>query len=176
MRTQDPPAPSPWLVVPLALALLAGCDDRAPDDETSPVRAERIPYIVPASEILAGAHVPTLDPANLNDAEIRTALGMGPRCEFSYASYGRPVLALRRPPDGPQAAAVIKLNDKLVLLQRDPANDRVVVQAEGIRVTLKTAGSPNVNVKPTEGREADLIFEARDELRNGYRGFYRCRD
>jgi hypothetical protein len=158
------------------LAMLAGCDDGAPDDETNPVRAETIPRIVPASEVLAGAHIPTLDPAKLNDAEIRRALGPGSRCEFGYASYSRPILAMRASPNENRAAAVIKLNDKLVLLQREPGSKEVILRADEIRITLKLPGSRHTSPKATDRQDADLVFEARDQLRAGYRGYYRCRD
>ncbi len=92
---------------------LAGCSDSdAPDD----ARAQRAPNadVKASAQALDGAHVPTLDPATLNDAEIRKMIGSAAQCLARHTRAGPPVLALaiqadRRPGDG-----VVKLNGSLV--------------------------------------------------------------
>jgi hypothetical protein len=154
-------------------ALLGGCNDSAPDDETNPVRAEKISRIVPASEALSRAYLPKLDLTKMDDAEIRKALGAGPRCEFRYTSYGKPVLALRDSGGESGRHAVIKLHDDLVLLQRD-GSGRPALMAEGIRVTLTGPRSRQPPPKAAGRQEADLVLEAGDSLKAGYRGYYSC--
>jgi hypothetical protein len=158
-----------------ALVALAGCSEaNAPDDQTQPVEAPKISRIVPPSEVLAGAHIPTLDPAKMDGSEIRKALGAGPYCEFKYTSTSEPVLAMNPLPAGGQAGAVIKLNDNLVVLRSESAGPQTVLSAEGIRITLR----PEEAQSNEAGRQrpADMVFEVADGLKAGYRGYYRCLD
>ncbi len=167
MRIRNLPSGS---AAALALvALLSGCSDaNAQDDELDPGRGSAVARILPAAEGLEGAHIPTLDPARMNDAEIAEALGAGPTCLFRYTSSSRPIVAIDDGPAG-EGDAVIKLNGDLVLLRAETADASIVLAAEPIRMTLA----------PLEGaddgqREATAIFEIGDSLRAGYRGYYDC--
>ena len=164
----------PWIGWALAgLGLLAGCSESdAPDDDLEAIRAPAIARIVPASEAISGAHIPTLDPAPMNDAEILKALGAGAHCEFRYTSTGKPVLGVKPAANG-AAQGVVKLNGHLVLLQSAPAKNAIVLAADRIRMALT----------PDPGDEADgsqieaiSNFEIGDDLRAGYRGYYDCLD
>ncbi len=157
------------LIAPLAL--LAACGDaEAPDDAVEAVRPPEIVRILPAEQVLQGVHLPTLDLATLNDAEIAKALGPGPRCSFRYTSSGRPVLALR-----PSGLGVIKLNGALVHLQpaTPPSPDGpLTLQAGPIRTTLLPApGASN----GAGMREATLTFAIAAEMDAGYKGYLDCR-
>lgn len=180
------PASFPKLV-PARLALaavlavpgvLVGCGESdAPDDETNPVRATEAARIVSGGEALANAHISTLDPATLVDAEIGKVLGMGPRCEFRYTSSGKPVLALKAPPNADTSEGVVKLNGHLVILKPSPAQNAIVLTAENVRLAIKTGTGGQIEEPASSTqREADLIFEVGDELRVGYRGYLRCVD
>jgi len=101
--SRSPFGPAPHLVA--LLGLLAGCDGSgAPDDVVEHPRAAEIARIVAAEEALANAVVATLDPHTMSDAEIRKALGTGPRCEFRYTNSGKPVLAVGAHPMAPRWA------------------------------------------------------------------------
>lgn len=158
----------------IAIGLLAGCGEQpAPDDETHPVRAPEIARIVPAREAIAGAHIPTLDPATMVDAEIQNMLGPGAHCEFRYTSEGRPVLAARAPSDSDAPDGVVKLNGHLVPLTRTSAEPRsLVFVADKIRLTVTPDSGEQTGT--ARQREADVVFEVGDSLRAGYRGYYRC--
>lgn len=162
------------LVLLLAAGPLSGCDGSDVfDDDVQAERPPQIARILPADQAIAGAHIPTLDPHTLKDAEIRLAIGPGPLCSFHYTRAGRPVLALRAPPEG--GPGVLKVNGHLVVLQPEAAppdpDARLRLAAAPMRVTLASAGG-------TEGgawREADMIFEIGEALRVGYRGYVACR-
>lgn len=163
-----------WIGWALAgLGLLAGCSESdAPDDDLTAIRAPGIARIVPASEAISGAHIPTLDPAPMNDAEILKALGEGPHCEFRYTSTGKPVLAVKARPNG-AAQGVVKLNGHLVVLQSAPAENATVLEADRVRMTL----TPDPGEKADGSQvEATSIFEIGNDLRAGYRGYYDCLD
>lgn len=166
--------PALCLACAAALAILSGCSEAsAPDDETKPARAEKIPRLVPAAEALSGADIPTLDPSMMNDAEIRTALGDATYCEFRYTSAGKPVLALLPSPGGDQAAAVIKLGGKLVTLKPGGGGNGTSFAADRIHVTLSPMKGEAEN-NPAKLRDADMVFEVGEELRAGFRGYYKC--
>jgi hypothetical protein len=165
-----------------ALGLLAGCDGSdAPDDVVQHPRAPEIARIVPAEVALANAEVAKLDPATMNDAEIRQAIGTAARCEFRYTSSGKPVLAVGDQPNGLPLGGVVKLNGHLVSLEAARA-DRAAGAAESL---LLTAGPIRMTVTPDrrEGsedrngmrrREADMVLEVGESLRVGYRGYLGC--
>ena len=175
------PVPLPrirHLIIAAALSGLAGCEDSdLPDDELQPARAPEIARIIPAEEVLTGAHVPTLDPATMYDAEIRKALGAEVRCEFRYTTAGRPVFAVEVLLSGAVAEGVVKLNGNLVMLQPTVAADvpegGFLMTAGDIRVTVMPLGGP---VTGEEAHEADMVFEIGDNLRAGYRGYHTCTD
>jgi hypothetical protein len=162
----------------LALAMgLAGCkDSERPGAELQPGRAQEEARIVPVEEALAGAHLPTLDPATMSDAEIRKALPSEAHCDFHYTSTGKPVLALEPLSGGGAAHGVVKLNGNLVLLE--PAADQqsgapageVRLAAGEVRTTITSLGEDAGGSR----REARMVFEVGDALRVGYLGYYGC--
>lgn len=165
-----------------ALGVLAACSEsQRPDDEVHPVKGTEIARITPAKEALAGAHVPTLDPATMHEAEIRKVLESGPRCDFRYTSTGKPVLAISTPPEGPALRAVVKLNGHLIALEPTATAaagegiKAISLAADPIRMTLtpdqrERTGERN-NVRR---REVTAIFEVGQTLRVGYRGYLDC--
>ena len=164
------------LALALALGGLAGCgQDGAPDDDLAAVGAPEVARVVPAEEALAGVHVPTLDPAVMNEAEIRAALGTDMACRFRYTAEGGPVLAVGLGPDGAPAAGVVKLGGALVVLSpvagADAPEGAVVLAAGEARATLAPEGG--LGPDAPDG-EAEMVFEVSDELRAGYRGYLDC--
>ncbi|PWS38878.1 hypothetical protein DFH01_06425 [Falsiroseomonas bella] len=151
--------------------LLGGCDGSdAPDDVVRPERAPRIATVVPVDQALENAHVPTLDPGTMNDAEIRLALGAGPLCMVQYTTVGGPVLAVSQDP-GAAGAGLVKFNGHLVRLEpaaAEPGWSRL--QAGPVR--LSVAPPLPEGVAPLQ--DAELVFEVGEELRVGYRGFLDC--
>jgi hypothetical protein len=161
-------------ILALAAALLASCgESAAPDDAVEAIRPPEIARIKAAKEVLDGAHIRTLDPGTMNDAQIAQAIGIGPRCEFRYTSAGGPVLAITMQPGGTPGRAVLKLNGDLVLLSPvssgGPSED-VELAADPIRTRLAPASGGFVAGR----QEAKMIFEIGDELRVGYGGFLGC--
>ena len=150
----------------IAAADLAEAGGR-PAESPEPAR------ILPAEEAIGGARVATLDPAPIEEAEIRAALGDGPRCTFRYTRNGKPVLAARM-----LAAAahegIVKLNGNLVRAGATPADEGLLLEAGRIRLTLTPVASAASDGGSAVQTEADLVFEVGDELRAGYRGYYRC--
>jgi hypothetical protein len=164
-----------------ALALLPGCsENEAPDEELHPVKALDIARIMPAKEALAGAHVPTLDPATMHEADIRKALKTGPRCDFRYTTNGKPVLAISH--SGETAgSAVVKLNGQLVMLTPGSTGGSgeqftpLVMVADPVRVTVNPEQREEVGDRANvRRREANMIFEIAQSLRVGYRGYLDC--
>lgn len=176
------PRPARPVLLAAALGLLAGCDGSgAPDDVVQHPRAPEIARIVPAEEALANAQVATLDPATMNDAEIRQAIGTGPRCEFRYTSSGKPVLAVSARADGPPLGGIVKVNGHLVALEAAPAGDeggaanRLLLVAGPIRMTVTPdRGEQAAERGATTRRDADLVFEIGQNLRVGYSGYLNC--
>jgi hypothetical protein len=162
------------LVGLLVLTMLAGCSEAgAPDDETSPVRADDPPRIVSVFHVLDSAHLPTLDPSQMTGAEIEAALGESSHCHFKYTSSGQPVLALNLTARDGEAAGVIKLNDKLVILKPQESDEQMTFTAGPVRLTVAPEKSGSES-SADEVREAEMIFEVGDQLRSGYRGYYQC--
>lgn len=165
-----------------AFSVLAACSEsQRPDDELNPVKGTEIPRITPPKEALAGAHVPTLDPATMHEAEIGKVLEAGPRCDFRYTSTGKPVLAISMPPEGPASRAVVKLNGHLIVLEPAPN----AAGGEGIKLISMVADPVRMTLMPDQRertggrdtvrrREADAVFEVGQSLRVGYRGYLDC--
>ena len=173
MRRDAPPV-APACAVLLALGVLAACGENdAPDDVTNPVHSPEIARVLPAGEALSGAHIPTLDPAEMVDAEIEKVLGPGPRCEFRYTSEGRPVIAASTAPSGNAPAGVVKLNGHLVPLQRESAEAQsIVLRSDQVRLAvMPDGGAPAAGARQ---HEADARLEIGESLQVGYRGYYRC--
>jgi hypothetical protein len=166
----------------LALALLAGCNaNEAPDDALKAIKAPEVARIVPASEALAGAHIPTVDPATMHEAEIRKALEPGPRCDFRYTSSGKPVLAFNVQSGGEASSGVVKLNGHLVVLK--PASSAGAAEGNGefqlAADPVRMAVIPDARNQSIEGsnarrKEANAIFEVGESLKVGYRGYLDC--
>jgi hypothetical protein len=171
-----------WGTLMLALAVLSACgENEAPDDELQPVKGPEVTRIVPAKQALNGAHVPTLDPATMYEAEIRKALERTPRCDFRYTTGGKPVLAFTLQQNGEASAGVVKLNGHLVVLRpaldagSTEGNGEFLLAAEPVRMAV----IPDANVQIIERRnaqrrEANAIFEVGQSLRVGYRGYLDC--
>ncbi|MGE0372939.1 MAG: DUF6692 family protein [Gammaproteobacteria bacterium] len=176
------PARRTGLVLAVVLGGLVACDqDDAPDDVVQHPRASEIARIGSADEALANAAIARLDPATMNDAEIRKAVGTGPRCVFRYTSAGKPVLAVSSQPDGSPRVGVAKLNGYLVRLDaaadKEPARagDTLRVSAGPIRMTINP--DPREAAADRNGvqrRETDMVFEIGEDLRVGYRGYLGC--
>lgn len=167
-----------FLLVPALLAglLLAACGQSdAPDDAGS--LPTNLIEVKTAEEALKGAHIPTVDPATLNDAEIRKVIGDHPHCSFRYTSSGRPVLVASRKADGTPEAGVVKLNGNLVHLEASTdaraTGGGFVLAKPPLRLAVQ--GVPE-SAAPLEGRqiEADLVFEVEQRLKVGYGGFLSC--
>jgi hypothetical protein len=168
-------------VVALGL-LVAGCGgNEAPDDDLTAIQPPKIVRVVPAQEALAGANIPTLDPATMNDAEVRKVLGAGALCEFRYTMAGRPVLAMSTQPDGAPSAGLVKVNGSMVTLSPAPvggasgAADPLLLVADPIRMTI----APDVTEQADDRngmrrRETNVVLEIGQDLRVGYRGYLDC--
>jgi hypothetical protein len=160
-----------------ALLVVACGQNEAPDDV--PALPAESPRVSTAAQALEGAHVPTLDPATLNGAEIRKLLGDGPHCAFRYTSTGRPVLVASVAADGRPGAGVVKLNGTLVPLEAAAAeavsaDAHLVLTAAPLRLVVqRLRGTP----PPTEGQqvEANMLFEVGQRLKVDYGGFLTCR-
>ncbi|HEV7263602.1 MAG TPA: DUF6692 family protein [Falsiroseomonas sp.] len=162
----------PWHLPLIAVATLAACDEgAAPDDAVRSGHAPEVATILPAEEALANAPVAHLDPATMNGAEIRRAIGTGPRCAFHYTRAGNPVVAMQA---GAAPAGVVKLNGHLILLE---APDEVGGDAAARSLVL-AAGPVRLQVIPpprgAELHEATMLFEVGQDLTVGYRGYLGC--
>jgi len=164
-------------LVPLAVIAIAGCGSDAPDDAKQHPRAEHAVRIISAEQALTMVHVPTLDPTTMVEAEIRQAIGAGPRCEFRYTSVGQPVLAVAMGSQDAQSRGVLKLKGSMVMLapSRPPRKDSIALAAPPIQITSAPQES--------EWREAgaafshgqgEAVFEVGDELKVGYGGYLDC--
>jgi hypothetical protein len=168
--------------VMLALGLLAGCRaSEAPDDALKAIKAPEVARIVPGSEALAGAHIPTVDPATMHEAEIRKALEPGPWCNFRYTTSGKPALAFNVQSDGQASSGVVKLNGRLVVLK--PASSAGAAEGNGefqlAADPVRMAVIPDARNQSIEGsnarrKEANAIFEVGERLKVGYRGYLDC--
>lgn len=134
--------------------------------------APDIAPLATASEALTGAHIPTLDPAPLNGAEIADAIGDVPRCDFRYTRDGAPVVAFENASD---RTGVVELNGKRIELSVIRDGDGIQLVADPIRLIMNAAPGFTLDGMPHEVTEAELIFEIGDELRVGYVGYLSCR-
>lgn len=168
-----------WAIFWTAGFLAACSESDAPDDDIGSIRAPEIAEVVSAAEALSGAQISTLDPASMNDAEVRKGVGPGPVCMFKYTSSGHPILVAGMKPGGPPNGGIVKLNGYLVGLspaEPDAAapNDDFALAAESVRLTVL----PDREVDPPPGdsqrRPADMVFEVGQSLKRGYRGYLFC--
>lgn len=182
MAPHSPPAKPASILLAVFLALLAGCNENeAPDDAVRHPRASEVARITSVEGALANAEVAKLDPAAMDDAEIRQVIGAGPRCLFLYTSSGKPVLALGAKANGPPLGGVVKLNGNLLALKAVPA-EAAGGTTERLRVTagpIRIAVTPDPGEGAEEGdgvrrREANMVFEVAESLRVGYHGYLRC--
>jgi hypothetical protein len=166
-----------WRLPALATALLIGCAESGAPDDARPHSPEPA-TVAAAAEALAGAHVPALDPASLNDAEIRKVIGSRPHCLFRYTSSGRPVAVAASIPDGSLDVGVVKLNGRLVPLKADHGvpglRGSFVLVSDPVRVTVQ----PYLPAPAEPGEapvDAQMVFEVGQALRVGYAGYAECR-
>jgi hypothetical protein len=161
--------------------MFAGCSESdAPDDEVDRLRPPEIARIVSAEEALTGIQVSTLDPATMNDAEIRNALGTGPQCAFRYTIAGRPVIAASMQPNELPSGGMIKLNGNMVALSPTSSDDAggpsgtFLLVAGPIRITVTPDREREEGRDVVLRREANLVFEVGQSLKVGYRGYLDC--
>jgi hypothetical protein len=171
------------LVAMVVSGLAVGCEDSGlPDDKVNQPQSHVVAKIVPASEALTGAHIPTLDPMTMAEAAVSKVIGGdGPRCEFRYTTAGAAALAMSTTADGDVHEGVVKVNGSLVALapvSTDLAGRRpgsTMLAADPIRLTIN-ADRGN-EWKPLAGvsrHEATMIFEIGSDLKVGYRGYLDC--
>jgi hypothetical protein len=173
---------SRWGTPMLALALLVGCaENEVPDDALQSIHAPEVARIVPAKEALAGAHIPTVDPATMHEAEIRKALESGPRCDFRYTTRGNPVLAFTLQRNGEAHAGVVKLNGHLVVLQAASStgavdgNGEFLLRADPVQMAvIPDAEKQVIERRNVRREEANALFKVGERLRVGYRGYLDC--
>lgn len=163
----------------VAIGVLTGCSESgAPDD--APSNAPEIATVKTAAQALEGAHVPTLDPGTLNDAQIGKVIGTRPRCTFRYTSSGRPVLVAGLKPDGSPELGLIKLNGSLVPLQPGGAATEIapggfLLVAEPVRLSVQPQPEAATSALAGGQRvEAEMVFEVGQDLRVGYGGYLDC--
>lgn len=161
------------------LGALAGCGQNdAPDDAAS--RAPEVARVKAAAQALEGAHVPMLDPATMNDAEIRKVIGTGRHCTFRYTSTGKPVVAFRVDQGASPMMGVVKFNGSLVALNPEPAvvpdkAARLVLVADPVRLSVQPYAQTITSAKQNADKvEAEMVFEIGQELKVGYGGYLEC--
>lgn len=149
-------------------ATAAACSDSERPDDAAP-HPKPVASIRPADEALSGADIPTVDPHTMADAEIEKVVDGDRLCLFRYTSSSKPILAFAADGEG---AGVVKLNGHLVRLTAASADDRIVLAADPVRLTL----SPDPGSDPpfTDLQTATLVFEIGDMLKVGYDGYYGC--
>ncbi|MCF6369958.1 DUF6692 family protein [Rhizobium halophilum] len=158
--------------LPIALAalvaaatLLSACGDDVADDVLDPRSGHQVATVVPASAAIANAVIGALDPATMVDAEMQKVLGGPATCSFHYTSFGQPVAALRADSNDEPASGVVKLNGHLIEMQTTRAEDSINMTAGDIRLAIAPQG---------DGEEAKMVFEIGQDMKVGYRGYYRC--
>lgn len=168
------------IVATFVLVLSGACSqNEAPDDGTS--AAPAVVRLKTAPQALEGAHVPTLDPHTLNDAEIRKLIGNRPHCSFRYTSTGKPVAVVGLDPDGKPAVGAVKFNGSLVALSPDPgpvpdSAAGFVLVADPVRLHIRPDTKAVVPAAPGERLvEAEMAFEVGQQLKVGYAGYLECR-
>lgn len=164
------------LLTPLAALLLTACGDPAPGEGVKkPLMSDPPPEVVGAREAVNTPDIPTIDPQTLDAAEIDKVLGAGPRCIFAYTAESPPVVALQVTGDN-AGEGVVKIHGRLVKLaaQRAEAGG-FALSGDGMSVNIEPPAAAD-DARPTELREADMLFELEQGLRVGYRGWYRCAD
>ncbi|MFN7023363.1 MAG: hypothetical protein ACK4QP_02315 [Pseudorhizobium sp.] len=158
------------LLLLASASFLSGCGEQdAADDIIDPPRAEEPVRLVSGDEAIAGADIPTLDPATMVDAQIAKVLGSPAQCTFRYTSAGKPVLALNRTTGNAATTAVVKVNGHLVELRPANGDGNLVLASGPISVTLSAGDGQS-----KEKVEADMVFSSSDSLRVGYSGYYQC--
>lgn len=162
------------LLTPLAAVLLTACGDPAPGEGVEkPLMSDPPPELVGAREAVNTPDIPTIDPQTLDAAEVEKVLSAGPRCTFAYTAESPPVAALQVTGDS-AGQGVVKIHGRLVKLSAQRAEDGgFVLSGDGLSVKIEPANAGD-EARPTEFREADMLFELEQGLRVGYRGWYRC--
>lgn len=162
------------LLLPLAALLLTACGDPAPGEGVKePLMSGPPPEVVGAREAVNMPDIPTIDPQTLDAAEIDKVLGAGPRCIFAYTAESPPVVALQVTGDN-AGQGVVKIHGRLVKLAALRAETGgFALKGDGMSIHIDPAATAD-DPRPTELREADMLFELEQGLRVGYRGWYRC--
>lgn len=167
-------SPAWKLLMPLAALLLTACGDPAQGEGVEkPLMSDPSPEVVGAREAVNTPDIPTIDPQTLEAAEVDRVLGTGPRCIFAYTAESPPVVALQSTGNN-VGQGVVKIHGRLVKLaaQRAQAGG-FALNGDGLSVKIQPANAGD-EARPTELREADMLFELEQGLRVGYRGWYRC--
>ena len=148
------------------------------------------PEVVGLDAALSRAHVAVLDPSFLRAEQIGAGLAQGAECRFAYTTESPASVAIGAPGDAPEASeapetvALVSLNGALVRLPlwtgSAPAGSEVADLAFRVAgLTLEISGTDDtpLDLDATGWQKADMTFalDARgEELRAGFRGFFRC--
>lgn len=151
----------------VVLGLVVGaCEENvAPgnDREAQLSPAEVAAQVTSVGAAIAGVATDLLIPQTMLDADLQNLPG-GERCLLGFTRVGLPVLAY-----GP--TAVLKLNDKLVLLPSSPSGDGRYA-ADDVSVSVRPIEDDPGNGEPFATEFVLRLPEAGDEL--GYHGYSRC--
>lgn len=147
-------------------------DGGAPDDAIDPALGDEPAEFMTAEAALEGAEVAGLDPATLDDVQIKEGLAGTRRCVFRYTSEGDPVFALDPDADG-EEAGLLKVNGALIRMALASSSEEMLTYEAGdVGITLTS--EQQAQGPDADQREATMIFEIGNELRVGYGGYYRC--
>lgn len=140
-------------------------------DETALIGAPEPAPIATSDEAILGAHIPTLDPGPLSEAEITNALGEVSYCSFRYTKDGAAIVAFGNVANG---NGVVALNGYRVILTATDANEGISMSAGQIRLTMSPEAPLRFDGTPISTIDSELVFSIGDQLRVGYVGYVRC--
>lgn len=171
-----------WMFVAPGFPWLTGCGDPAPGEGMEKPLAEKpMPEVVPGPVAVGTPDITTIDPAAMDQAEIRKVVPPGPRCSFAYTAASPPVLVGGVAARKASIAGVVKLHGRLVELTAqhaktvDELGAGAIFTTQGITLTVKPDREEDAEVGESQHRwPADLLFELDQGLHVGYRGWYTC--